>query len=432
MMPDPNCPQEEKRLQTLYALDILDTPPEAILDDIASMAAGLFDVPIALVSLVDSDRQWFKACVGLEVSETPRNISFCTHAIRAEDVFVVPDAAADDRFCTNPLVIGPPHIRFYAGAQLRTPDRQNIGTLCIIDRRPRHDITIYDCMRLRRLANIVETQLALRYLSTQFMNEVADRQTLVSAFEAEREQLITRLKAKRDYLAKMAHDLRTPLNSISACADLLLRPAPGPHDQAKTHEYADIIRSAASFMTELCSTILDYAKTRSDQFSVKLEPLDLAQVVEDTAALFSTPAMQRGLMITIRIDEAPLSVNGDAIRLKQILMNLISNALKFTNEGGEITVALQRGVDGMAKLSVSDTGVGIDASEIGRALMPYAQTASAKKSRQAGTGLGLPIARQLAERHSGSLTLTSKLGIGTCVTVTLPLSDMPREQRLTA
>ena len=128
---------EAERLAALYALLILDTPPEQRYDRIAEFAASEFDVPIATITLVDADRQWFKAKVGTEVCATGRDISFCSHAILAPEIMVVADTLADPRFADNPLVTGEPFIRFYAGAPLTLDSGVRLGTLCLIDRRPR-------------------------------------------------------------------------------------------------------------------------------------------------------------------------------------------------------------------------------------------------------------------------------------------------------
>jgi PAS domain S-box-containing protein len=134
----PSLPaQEEYRLSTLHALGLLDTPPDERFDAITRTAAALFDTPISMVSLVDANRQWFKSRVGLDVRETSRDISFCGHAILRNEVFVVEDALQDARFNDNPLVIGAPYVRFYAGKPLAAPNGQRIGTLCVIDRRSR-------------------------------------------------------------------------------------------------------------------------------------------------------------------------------------------------------------------------------------------------------------------------------------------------------
>lgn len=154
----PLPPDESQRLAALRELLILDTPPEERFDRIVRFAADEFDVPIALVSLVDAHRQWFKARVGLDVCETGRDAAFCAHAILEPEVMVVEDALADPRFVDNPLVNGAPGIRFYAGAPLQVGGR-HVGTLCVIDVRPRgFDAT--DASILRAMRALVEEELA--------------------------------------------------------------------------------------------------------------------------------------------------------------------------------------------------------------------------------------------------------------------------------
>ena len=152
---------ETERLKALYQLLILDTPPEERFDKIVAFAASEFDVPIALISLLDQDRQWFKAKVGLDACETGRDISFCGHAILQAGILVVPDALADARFADNPLVTGAPFIRFYAGAPLVMPDGHAPGTLCIIDSRPR-ELDAVDLAILGSLRDVLVMALAGR------------------------------------------------------------------------------------------------------------------------------------------------------------------------------------------------------------------------------------------------------------------------------
>lgn len=158
MIPAPIPDNEAERLEALRQLLVLDTPPEARYDRIVAQAAEIFDVPMALVSLVDEGRQWFKASVGLQVCETARDVSFCGHAILAPHIMTVPDAQLDPRFLDNPLVLGAPHIRFYAGAPLRLPDGEIVGTLCILDTRPR-TLSAEQLATLDRLRDIVVDML---------------------------------------------------------------------------------------------------------------------------------------------------------------------------------------------------------------------------------------------------------------------------------
>jgi len=162
----PDLPLDENlRLTTLRSLGVLDTPEEDRFDRLTRMAKRMFRVPIALVSLVDENRQWFKSCDGLQVRETPRDISFCGHAILGEDIFVIPDSLADPRFADNPIAVGAPHVRFYAGCPLRAPNGCKIGTLCVIDHAP-HAFDGDDANALRDLAAMVEDELAAFQLAT--------------------------------------------------------------------------------------------------------------------------------------------------------------------------------------------------------------------------------------------------------------------------
>ncbi len=158
-MQEPDIPgNEAERLRALRLLDILDTAPEARFDRITHLAQRLFDAPIVLISLIDTDRQWFKSRQGLDVCETPRNISFCGHAILDDNILYVPDATRDPRFRDNPLVTGEPNIRFYAGAPLHVTSGARIGTLCLIDRRARN-LSKEKLADLRHLADWVEDEL---------------------------------------------------------------------------------------------------------------------------------------------------------------------------------------------------------------------------------------------------------------------------------
>ena len=162
----PELPDNEgARLEALWALQILDTPAEERFDRLTRLARRLFDVPIALVSLVDQHRHWFKSRAGLDATETPRDVSFCGHTILDDAPLVVPDALQDERFHDNPLVCDEPNVRFYVGCPLRAPNGQRIGALCLMDQRPRQFGTD-DLMALADLAAMVEHELAAFQLAT--------------------------------------------------------------------------------------------------------------------------------------------------------------------------------------------------------------------------------------------------------------------------
>lgn len=162
-MIEPAVPRDEAdRIVALRALDLLDSPAEQEFDRIVELACLALDVPMALVSLVDSDRQWFKATAGITVCETSRSVSFCAHAIHEDDVLVVPDASFDPRFHDNPLVVGEPHIRFYAGIPLRLPSGHRIGTLCVLSPEAREEFGETERRKMQLLGRLVLDAIELR------------------------------------------------------------------------------------------------------------------------------------------------------------------------------------------------------------------------------------------------------------------------------
>jgi len=163
---------EKERLRSLHKCMVLDTPPEDKFNDITVLASHICDTPIALISLVDTNRQWFKSKVGMLTSETPRDIAFCAHAIMQKDVFVVPDAIQDPRFKNNPLVVSDPKIRFYAGATLITSGHHALGTLCVADYRPR-DLSSKQLAALKLLSRQVVALIELRQQCIELKEQLA-------------------------------------------------------------------------------------------------------------------------------------------------------------------------------------------------------------------------------------------------------------------
>jgi hypothetical protein len=187
--------KEKKRLKVLWQYEVLDTVPEEVFDDLTELAARICEAPIALISLVDEQRQWFKSKVGTTLQETSREVSFCAYAITQNDLFIVPDATRDERFASSPLVLSDPQIRFYAGAPLVTPDGHALGTLCVIDKVPR-ELRPDQKHALRILARHVVSQLELRRRSRE-----------LAAARRQGEQLKTDLEAVRAELAKARREL---------------------------------------------------------------------------------------------------------------------------------------------------------------------------------------------------------------------------------
>jgi GAF domain-containing protein len=190
---------EKQRLKVLWQYDVLDSVPEEVFDDLTELAARICEAPIAMITLVDEKRQWFKSKVGATVSETSRDISFCGRAIEQSELFIIPDATIDQRFADNPLVTSDPKIRFYAGAPLITPDGYALGTLCVIDKVPR-ELRPEQQQALRVLARHVMTQLELRRRTGALTQAHAERDRVkddLSKAQAEVAKLRRQLKARK-------------------------------------------------------------------------------------------------------------------------------------------------------------------------------------------------------------------------------------------
>ena len=190
---------ENARLQALRSYNILDTDPEKAFDDLTLLAAHICETPIALISLIDSDRQWFKSKLGVSLSETPRAVSFCATAIQQSDLFVVPDASKDPRFSANPFVVSEPKIRFYAGAPYTSSDGQPLGTLCVVDMVPRQ-LTVSQENALLALSRQVQAQFELRKNLIELRAALDER----SRAEAERDRTIIDLRQALEHVQRLS------------------------------------------------------------------------------------------------------------------------------------------------------------------------------------------------------------------------------------
>jgi signal transduction histidine kinase len=412
-MIQPSIPDfEVQRLANLERYAVLDTPSEAAFERMVNLAARLFDVPIAMVTFIDRERQWFKACIGIDLRENTRALSFCGHTILTNEVMVVPDALKDQRFVDNPVVqqLG---IRFYAGVSLRTSEGHNIGTLCMYDFKPRADFTKAERETITDLGAMVMDDLEARLTASR---AVQAEQSLaqVNIELAERlEQLSALNAAQKRFVADASHELRTPLMLIQGNIDLILKYP----DLELTERKTALVEAKAETerLSRLVSDMLHLA--RNDSFQPEVyTTLDFTQVVRSSIEESRSLANDHTLTLNIA---ASGQVLGHADRLKQLVVLLIDNACKYTPAPGRVEVSTSNRGDQL-ELRVQDSGVGISEPDLERVFERFYRSKSARGNDLDGTGLGLPIARAIVEAHGGRIWIESEMGKGSCVIVQLP------------
>jgi len=237
-------------------------------------------------------------------------------------------------------------------------------------------------------------------------------------------------RAKSEFLANMSHELRTPLNAIIGFSDLIVRQTPSV--AAKAPEYAGLINTAGKHLLNIISDILDVAKIESGTFELDLQPCALRETIVSAASLVEQRIADKRQILTVMLPDCLPSVVADARRLKQVIVNLLSNAHKFTPEGGRITVTAALVSARTMAVAVRDTGVGMTPDQITVALKPFGQVNAGRARAHEGTGLGLPIAKAMIEQHNGTFTVESAEHVGTTVSFTLPVSTpgQPAKERL--
>ena len=402
----PAAALETARLAALSAFDIMDTPAEDAFDRITRMASELFDTPLAMISLIDASRQWFKSRLGPVPSETPRAISFCQYTIEGDAVMVVPDAERDPRFAGSPLVNSGPHIRFYAGAPLRLASGLRLGAMCICDTKPR-ELSEREQRRLAVIAQIVVDEMELRLKGAQL--------------EEARVAAVAAARVKSDFVANVSHELRTPLTTIIGFAGILK--ATGELGARERH-YVERIYDSSQSLLALINDVLDFSRLESGRLKLERSEVDLKEFTEGLVRQFRNLASDKGLQLehSIRPDVPP-SWYLDRQATKQILTNLIANAIKFTDSGQvRLETTLE---DGRLTFRVQDTGIGISEDQLERVFERFERGDSSTARKYSGTGLGLAISRQLAEQMGAALTVTSVVGNGTTFILSIPAALRP-------
>jgi len=258
---------------------------------------------------------------------------------------------------------------------------------------------------------------------------------LANKYETEKIRAESANKAKSEFLANMSHELRTPLNAINGFSEIMVGEMFGAMGDKRYKEYAQDILSSGQHLLALINDILDMSKIEAGKMNLRFEPMALCDVIEDAARLMRNRADAGGLELEVRVPPLP-DVEADYRAIKQVILNLLSNALKFTPNGGRVTVSAEllrtEGPHDRVRFSVRDTGIGIAPDDLDRLARPFEQIENQHSKTQQGTGLGLALTKSLVELHHGVLELKSEPGVGTTVSVTLPVRHEDRADAVAA
>lgn len=545
--------EEQLRLAALEKFRILDTLPEDEFDGIVELISDICDTPIALISLVDDRRQWFKARVGLSAQETPRDQAFCAHTLFQNEVFIVENALQDERFKNNPLVIGNPQIRFYAGAPLKTQDGFNLGTLCVIDTKSRQ-LTKSQTNALEKLAKqvvqlfelrvkLLQSEKALeqsellaamttnmaegvmlqddqgriiefnpavlkilclseKQLFNQTTEDLQDWKTIfedgsecprherpaLKALASGKSQLnqtlgvdipgqgrrwllvnsillpkfglskknhvlstfqdITDIKraenkiqeemhkaikasnAKSEFLSKISHEIRTPINGIVGLTDLMLVADLSEEQRIR----AEQVKSCGHSLLSIISDILDFSQFEEGSIQLENTEFSLKQLLSEVESSIGYLAHRKNLHVSFRMDpHLPDRLIGDVGRLRQTFLHLVGNAIKFT-KNGHITIKCEMknllSVGNVFRFEVHDTGVGISASAQKNLFQSFTQADNSVSRNFGGLGLGLALSKELIQLMNGHIGFESEEGKGSVFWFEVPLSlveDPPKK-----
>jgi signal transduction histidine kinase/ActR/RegA family two-component response regulator len=422
LLPD----DDAARVRLLHELKLEEVADVPGLDALARLAAAQTGAPMAGLSLVDANRQWFKASVGLGLLDMPRDIAFCSQAILSADVLLVPDALQDRRFASHPWVTGELGVRFYAGAPVRV-EGHAIGTVCCLDRRVR-ELHADELAGLRDLAELAASLLHQRLIAQRLALHAdpvgtAGEEHGTAATE-ERRRLVDRRAAelahvaKSEFLSRMSHEMRTPLNAVIGFTQLLLS-RQGPPDAEEVRDYAEHVLRAGEHLLAMTNDVLDLQHVEEGRVDMETVDVPLETIVAKVIELLAAPALERCVSFDNHVP-AGVEVRGDERRLRQVLLNIGSNAVKYTRPAGVVRWSVDtESAPGRVRLSVEDTGSGLKPSQLGRLFQPFERLGKETSSIE-GTGLGLIIARSLVVAMGGTLEVASSAGVGTRVVVELP------------
>jgi signal transduction histidine kinase len=400
-MKKPEIPKNEgERLEELHRLNILDSQQEKDFDDIVELVSIICEVPISLVTLIDEDRQWFKSKKGLEIDSTNRDISFCGHAINHDEVFIIENAVADERFYDNPLVKGDPNIRFYAGMPIKSGNGFNLGTLCVIDSKPKK-LSELQIKALKILGRQVSKLIELR----DKRNELQNKNDKLEALN----------ELNNKIAGIISHDLKGPIGSLYAYMNSDYINPENPEDMAQLFP---LVKNNLKSLSELVDNLVGWSKSINEVNFIEVKMQDL---VLDVFSLFEINAIEKDITLQSDIDEK-LRVKADITMLKFIIRNLVNNAIKFT-DGGSVKVEAKKIKDKKVNIKILDSGVGISTHLLERIKLKDKKVSTKGTRNEKGTGLGLQLVQEFLLIHKSELKIESEEGKGSEFSFILSMAE---------
>lgn len=385
---------EKERLQLLQELEVLDSPQEQVYDDLVHLAVEVCRVDIAVVSLVDDKRQWFKSKFGIDVCETDRDISFCSHAILADEPLIIHDALLDSRFSDNPLVCEEPKIRFYAGFPLIFNKDLRLGTICLISREPRKlDSIQVKIMQLLAKQIVILLQSKMR----ENQKEVLQRKIVEQEKKA---AAASKLAVLGEMSAGIAHEINNPLAIILAnSAELMLM---AKQEVVNKDELTKVAEGIERVSLRLARTVAALRSFSRDGECVKMEVFSLDSIYSDTLELCRKKLSDQGVQLRFNNHLPGVQIYCRPVEISQVLLNLLNNAIDAVSEQEIKLVDWDtKFFDGYIEISISNNGPMIPKDIRDKIMHPFFTTKAAGK----GTGLGLSISQRIASSHGGSLIL---------------------------
>jgi signal transduction histidine kinase len=410
------------RLATLHDYGILDLLSTPQLDRITRVTAQVMRSDLSSLSLVDAERQWLKGAHGrVPDNAESREVSFCAHGLDSDDMLLVPDATLDPRFADNPLVLCGA-VRSYFGAPVIAPNGMRLGMLCAASPHTARLPDADQLAALRDLAAMAMYEIETTRVRRGAVEWLQDAAGAAQRRNETRERLERAQRSRNEFLTTLSHELRTPLHGIIGYAGLIAQSQPDDRD---VQAYAGEVAAAGQRLSGVVDELLMLVRAPGTSGLIDWQRVDLRALTEKSIRLVSGYAFKRKIRLTVRWTHDAVFATADAARLTQVMLQVLTNAIRASDEGGEVAIVLSiEGAD-WATATVANRGAAMTAVEIARAMTPLGQPCSEGGE---GTGLGLPIARMLMERQHGALEMSSDPGLGTVVRLRLPGGRRPGDQ----